>query len=260
MLVRAWFTLVWLSFRRLLWSLNTLMTLGVLALCAAGITVARVRRFLPLVEEGNDAIALEEFCGRFVIGLFTTIVVPLVALAFATTSIGGDREDRTLVFLLVRPIPRWLILLGKTVATLPLALGLTVGGYYALCRIAGPPGEQAFSMFLPAVYMMTLAYVGLFHLLAVLFRHATIMALVYALFIEAFLGNMPGIVKRIAVSFYGRSMMFEAGQSAGLDPPPAEWFVPVTATTASLSLLGVALTGLLLAIAFFQRKEYRDLT
>ncbi|MGE3409739.1 MAG: ABC transporter permease subunit [Pirellulales bacterium] len=253
-------TLAWLSFRRLLWSMNSLMTLGVMSLCVAGVLVARVTRLLPLVNEGREAAAFELFSERFVIGIFTTLVVPLVALAFATTSIGGDREDRTLLFLLVRPIPRWLILLAKTVATLPLALGITVGGYFLLCRIAGPAGERAWPLFLPAILLMTLAYVGLFHLLAVLFRHATIIALVYALFVEAFLGHMPGIVKRVAVSFYGRSMMFEVGQSAGLESPPSAWFVPIASASASLALLAIAAGGVLLALLIFQRKEYRDLT
>ena len=45
---------------------------------------------------------------------------------------------------------------------------------------------------------MTLAYVCLFHLFAVAFRHSTIIALVYAVFMEMLLGNMPGIVKRVA--------------------------------------------------------------
>ena len=89
---------------------------------------------------------------------------------------------------------------------------------------------------------------------------STIIALVYALFVEAFLGNMPGIVKRVAVSFYGRSMMFDAGQSAGLEPPQVEWFVPLASAVAATALLCIAAGALILALAVFQRKEYRDLT
>ena len=54
------------------------------------------------------------------------LIIP-AAMAFGTASVGGDREDRTLVFLLVRPIPRALVLLAKFIAALPLVLGLVVG-------------------------------------------------------------------------------------------------------------------------------------
>ena len=151
--------------------------------------------------------------------VFASFVVPICALAYGTASVGGDREDRTLVFLLVRPIPRALVLLAKFTATLPLVLGLVVGSYWLYCRLAGEVGQVAFPLYLPALVYMTLAYVCLFHLFAVAFRHSTIIALVYALFMELLLGNMPGIVKRVAVNYYGRSIMYAAGAAEGLPRP-----------------------------------------
>ncbi len=148
--------------------------------------------------------------------IFASFVVPICALAFGTASVGGDREDRTLVFLLVRPIPRALILLAKFTATLPLVLGLVVGSYWLYCQLAGEVGRVAFPLYLPAIVYMTLAYVCLFHLFAVWFRHSTILALVYALFMEVLLGSLPGIVKRVAVNYYGRSIMYAAGEQRGL--------------------------------------------
>jgi ABC-2 type transport system permease protein len=186
--------------------------------------------------------------------------VPNCALAFGTASIGGDREDRTLVFLLVRPIPRALILLAKFTATLPLVLGLIVGSYWLYCRLAGEVGQVAFPLYLPAIVYMTLAYVCLFHLFAVWFRHSTILALVYALFMEVLLGSLPGIVKRVAVNYYGRSIMYAAGAGEGLPPPDPRWFEPLSVQTASWALAGIAAGGLLLAIIVFSQREYRDLT
>jgi len=169
--------------------------------------------------------AFDQFSNEFMVFLFTSFVVPICALAYATTSIGGDREDRTLLFLLVRPIPRPLVLLAKLVATLPLVLGLVIGSYWVYCRLAGPVGATAFQLYLPAVFCMTVAYVSLFHLFAVTFRHSTIVALIYSLFMEFFLGNMPGIIKRIAVNYYARSMMYDLGSSHGMNAPDPTWFV-----------------------------------
>jgi hypothetical protein len=107
---------------------------------------------------------------------------------------------------------------------------------------------------------MTLAYVCLFHLFAVAFRHSTIIALIYALFMEVILGNLPGIVKRVAVNYYGRSIMYAAGEPEGLKPPPPEWFEPLSVSTATWTLVGIAAGGILLAAVLFSRREYRDLT
>jgi hypothetical protein len=119
---------------------------------------------------------------------------------------------------------------------------------------------MAFSLYLPALLAMTFAYVCLFHLFAVAFRHSTIIALIYALFMEVLLGNLPGIVKRVAVNYYGRSIMYSAGAPEGLKSPDPEWFQPLEPETAMWALAGIAVAGLLLALIVFSRREYRDLT
>ncbi len=253
-LFRAWTTLVWLSFRRLFWSLNTFMVM--FPLVGAGLFIVQQRG--KSIGRLSAVDAFGRFSDVFVIQLFTLFLLPICALAFATTSIGGDREDRTLLFLLVRPIPRWLILFAKWSATLPLVLALIIGSFYIYCRLAGSAADGAFRLYLPAVFLMTVAYVSLFHLFAVMFRHATITALVYALFMEALLGNMPGVIKRVAISFYGRSMMYrEVGRSVLPEPTV---FESLAVSTAAWSLGAIAIGSLLLAAVVFSRREYRDLT
>jgi len=252
-LARAWCTLAWLTFRRLLWSASTAMVLLPLAGCL--LFVLRRHSNRPYAGAGD----FRDF-SEFMILVFASFVVPLCALAFGTASVGGDREDRTLVFLLVRPIPRALILLAKFAATLPLVLGLVAGSFWLYCYLAGDVGQTAFPLYLPALVCMTLAYVCLFHLFAVSFRHSTIVALIYALFMEVLLGNIPGIVKRVAVNYYGRSIMYAAGADEGLPPPDPTWFEPMSVSAASWALVGIAAGALLLAIVVFSRREYQDLT
>lgn len=250
-LVRAWLTLVWLSFRRLLWSANTLMILFPLT----GGALFLLRRRYDRMEDVEAAFNLYS---NFLTLFFASFMIPICALAYGTASIGGDREDQTLLFLLVRPIARPLILLAKFVATLPLAVGLTAATFFVYCRLAGEPGALAYQLYLPTILCMTLAYVGLFHLFAVAWRHATIIALVYAVFMELLLGNLPGIIKRIAVNYYGRSLIYAAGAGEGLERP--EWFEPISPAIATWALAGIAGGALLLAMLVFERREYRDLT
>jgi ABC-type transport system involved in multi-copper enzyme maturation permease subunit len=251
--LRAWWTLVWISFRRLLWSGNTLMVMFPLAAGAAFL----VRRRFDLEGTSLDAFNLFSL---FLVFVFASFVVPICAVGYGTASVGGDREDRTLLFLLVRPIPRPLILLAKLTATLPLVLGLVMGTFFAYCLLAGDVGREAYYLYLPAIFYMTLAYVCLFHFFAVSFRHSTIIALIYAVFMEVLLGNMPGIVKRVAINYYGRSMMYAAGASQGLERPDPEWFEPIASSTAALMLVLFAVAGLIAALLVFQRREYSDLT
>lgn len=250
-LARAWLTLFWLTFRRLLWSSSTLMILFPLA---GGAVFLLRRRF----DQMTDIDAAFQQFSEFVIIVFVGFLAPVCALAYGTTSLGADREDRTLLFLLIRPIPRWLVLLAKFAATLPLALGLAAGGFYIYCRLAGEAGSLAYVLFLPAIIYIMVAYLGLFHLFAVLLRHSTIVALIYAVFFEFLLGNMPGIVKRAAVNYYGRSIMYALGAAEGLGRPP--WFEPLSVEAAGWGLAGIGLGSLALGLVIFQWREYRDLT
>jgi ABC-2 type transport system permease protein len=251
-LLRAWTTLFWLTFQRLALSANLLMVLVPLSACLL-FTV-----WLGGRDRGFDR-NFDDF-SEFIILVFASFVVPLCALAFGTASIGGDREDRTLVFLLVRPIPRALILVAKFVATLPLVFGLVLGSYWLYCQALGEAGRIAFPLYLPALAFTTLAYVALFHLFAVTFRHSTILALIYALFIEVLLGNMPGIAKQVAVNFYGRSLMYAAGAEEGLKQPDRRWFEPLSVASANWGLLWIVVGCLVVAMVIFARREYRDLT
>lgn len=251
--IRAWSTLVWISFERLLWSANTWMVLAPLAGC-----------FLYLLRRdyasGGYGERTFDHYSNFLIQVYASIVVPLCTLAFAAASIGGDREDRTLLFILVRPIARPLVLLAKVVATVPLALGIVVGSFYGFCRLAGEVGGLAYAAYLPAMVLVTLAYIALFHLFAVAFRHSTIIALLYSLLVEMLLGHAPGIIKRVAVNFYGRTLMFAAGRADGLEQPDPHWFEPLSPPVAAWALVGFALLALGIAIFIFQRREYRDLS
>jgi ABC-2 type transport system permease protein len=250
-LPRAAATLFWLTFRRLFWSASTLMVLFPLA----GGALFLLRKHYDRIE--NIDLAFQAF-SNFIVIVYVGFLVPVAALAYGTGSLGADREDRTLLFLLMRPVPRWLVALTKFAASLPPALGLTAGGFWLYCRLAGPAGSLAYQLFLPTVIQMTVAYLALFYLFAVVSRHSTIVALIYAFFIELLLGSMPGIVKRVAINYYGRSIMYSIGAADGLTRPA--WFEPMSAAEASWTLTIIAAGSLLAALVIFQLREYRDLT
>ena len=72
------------------------------------------------------------FSEVIVFTMFTTFLLPLWSLSFATEALGGDRENNSMIWLLSRPMPRPAIYLAKFVALLPWSLGLNVGGFALL--------------------------------------------------------------------------------------------------------------------------------
>ena len=247
--LRAFLVLLGLSFRRLLWSFNTMMVLVPLLGCVLFV----LRRRFDKISPNEQAI---EAFGTFLVFIFSSFLIPICALGFGTTALGAEREEQTLVFLLTRPIPRWQILFAKVLASLPLAAGFVMGSFTLYCLLAGSAGAFALKTYWLAILAMTTAYLGLFHLFAVAFRHPTMLALVYALFMELFVANLPGSIKQLAINYYGRSLLYSLGSTAGLKIPRG--FETIPAAQAYWTLGSITIGSLALALVLFQWKEYRD--
>ena len=81
-LFRAWVTLLWLSFRRLLWSASTLMVL--LPLSACTLFLLRGRFWLkPMSFDSFNEFSL------FLMFVFASFVVPICAVAYAHSQHRG---------------------------------------------------------------------------------------------------------------------------------------------------------------------------
>ncbi len=190
--------------------------------------------------------------------LFLSFLLPVWSLSFASEAIGGEREARSLVWLLTRPLPRPAVYLAKFIGLLPWVLGLNLGGFGLICLAAGEQGRLAFRLFWPAVLASSLAFAALFHLFGAVFRRPTVMALVYCFFLETLLGDMPGLMKRISVTFYTRCLMFEAAGAYGLTPEKPNVYQPVSAATAWVVLLGATAGLLALGMWLFSQAEYHE--
>lgn len=211
----------------------------------------------------NEQVHLQHAVPRFsravVFSIFTTFLLPLWSLSFATEGLGREREARNLLWLLTRPLSRPAIYLAKYVAILPWCLGLNLGGFALLCLAAGPPGRIALGLYWPAVLFGTLAFCALFHLMGAWFRRAAVVALLYSFFLETVAGNLPGYLKRFSISFYVRSLMFDRAESWGIEPDRPLLFMATTGAAAYVWLLGITVVLLVVGMVVFQRSEYLDL-
>ena len=92
-------------------------------------------------ESFRQQIGFVRFSWQIVFSMFTTFLLPLWSLSFATEALGREREQQNLLWLLTRPLPRPAIYLAKFVALLPWCLLLNLGGFTLLCLVAGAPAS-----------------------------------------------------------------------------------------------------------------------
>ncbi len=290
--IRAWLYLVGFSFRRQARVRQMVgIGIGLLVICLllTGAFTAtsgwdrydwRVERVKPYNAEivaggmAHAAIDQSEYMGRIrqetrplavysrwvVFLLFLGFLLPLFSLSFASGALGYEREGRSLVWLMTRPLPRSGVYLAKFLGVLPWCLAMTVGGFGVICLAGGEVGRQAFTLYAPGIFAGTVTFAAVFHLFGALFPRPAIIGLLYAFFFETMLSELPipGTLKRLSVNYYTRCLLYHAGETYDVPTESASLFVPVQPLTAWLVLIGatVAITGI--GMWLFGRNEYRD--
>jgi ABC-type transport system involved in multi-copper enzyme maturation permease subunit len=210
----------------------------------------------------NDAEYLNDWAflnfSRWVVfTMHLGFLMPLFTLAFASAGFGQERESRTMLWLLTRPLPPWAIYLGKYLGSLPWCILGSMGGFLVLCLVGGSQGWRAFLVFWPGILAGTLGLSALFHWLGAVVRRPAIVGLVYIFFFETVVANLPGSLKQLSLNYYTRSILYqEATQSlASVRPEQLEVYQPVTPETAWLTILLVMLGLTLLGMFAFRRQE-----
>lgn len=242
-----------LTIRRQLMSRQTLVGIALAILCAL-IVIAGTRQKDPSPKKLAEQVLVPTYIG---------FLMPILAICYGASTVGGEREDRTLIYLLITPMPRPLIYLTKTLSTIGLVSAWSGITLASLCWLARDAGQSTFHVFLAASLFGSAAYAALFLMLGAIFRHGTVIALAYWFFLEVLFGNMPGIIKRVSVAFYVRCMVYDAGSDLQIGPwgkTAREMFLPVSGRAASITLVCATLFLVAAGTVVFSRREYRDLS
>jgi ABC-2 type transport system permease protein len=133
------------------------------------------------------------------------IVVPLAALWFGTSAIGDLVEDRLLVYLWLKPVPRWQLPAAAVLATVTLVAPLTAVPLAASALAAGA-GELALMAVL-AASLAVCAYAGLFVAAGLWFRRAVWWGLAFVLLWENAGARASDGTARFTVTGWGRSIV-----------------------------------------------------
>lgn len=201
--------------------------------------------------------ALTNYARWVVFAIHLGFLLPLVNLAFASQAIGGEREGRTMIWLLTRPLPRPAIYVAKWLGVLPWCMAISLVTLAALGWAGGPVGRDAAWAFAPAVALGSIAYASVFHLLGAIVRRPAVMGLAYLFFFETLVANLPGSLKFLSLNYYVKSLLYDVvnARVVSLTPEALDVYAPCDAATATASLVGTAIAVTAIGAVWFSRAE-----
>jgi ABC-2 type transport system permease protein len=199
-----------------------------------------------------------------IFGLIPQALLPLTALLFASGMIQDEIDEQTLTYLLVRPIPRWLIDLVKVAATWLVTLALTAV-FTTLTFVAIHWGQddlfgQVLAVRAPiTVAVMGLglfAYVPIFGVLSLLVRRPLVVGVIYVAVLEGLVANVDFVIRQATVMYAMRVLWIR-----WLALREAEWSINLDQAPSATSCIAILLLSGAISAAIgawlFARNEFR---
>ena len=119
-------------------------------------------------------------------------LLALTAAIFASAVIAQEVEQKTIVYVLTRPIPRWKILIFRMLAAITTVFFITALAATFLSLSINRGLTDVYFRDLIALAVGAFAYTSLFTLISLLVNRAMIYCLVFAFGWETAVANMPG--------------------------------------------------------------------
>jgi ABC-2 type transport system permease protein len=170
--------------------------LGISALGALALLIGLFARL-----DDNPAQAAADAVSSYGLG----ILVPLAALWLGTSAIGDLVEDRLLVYLWLKPVPRWQLPAAAVLATVTVVVPLAVLPVAASGLVAGAT-DVAWAALLAASFA-ALAYAGLFVAAGIWFRRAVWWGLAFVLIWENVVAHTVEGIGRFTVIGWASSIL-----------------------------------------------------
>jgi ABC-2 type transport system permease protein len=182
--------------------------------------------------------------------LVVGFVMPLVALIVGTTVIGSEIDDGTAVFLMVKPIARWRIVLSKALVAAGLTAVLIVPAVIiASILLSRTDLATTLAAFTVACFLGGTAYAIAFLALSVFTSRAFLIGLAYVLIWEGVLASILEGTKFLSI----RQATLGIAAALGVDTPGQ----PLAATVSAMVLAVVIAGGFMIASWRLGRFEIR---
>ena len=175
---------------------------------------------------GEDQTSNEEFINTLLDGLLIAGILPIVTMVLATAAFGNEVEDRTLSYLVLKPVRRSLIVLPKLLASIVVG-GMVVVASGVVATLLGASDIGAVIVVLDGSAQAALAvgvallagavtYAAIFTWAGLISSRAIAFALVYVFLWEGLISTFLGGVRYLSVRGYTLSILHGLdGQSFG---------------------------------------------
>jgi ABC-2 type transport system permease protein len=152
-----------------------------------------------------------EFADGITATLVAAGILPLVMLLFGTSAFGNELGDRTLVYLMLKPVARWRIAVPKAAACVLVGgVPVAASGALAVAIVEGGDLRGAAATGV-GLLVGAAAYAAIFTWAGLATRHALIFGLVYVFIWEAVLAAYLDGIRFLSIRQYTLSLI------AGLD-------------------------------------------
>jgi ABC-2 type transport system permease protein len=202
-------TVVWLTWRQL-FARRRLYLAG--AFSFAPFLVAIIFRLTAGDLEGTSSGFLISLLREIVVGT----LLPLAALVFGTSAFGGEIDDGTLVYLLVKPIARWRVVVSKYVVAVACTIAVMVPAIvlpWVLVRTPDLPATVPLS-FLAGASIGALLYCAIFMTLGLTTRRALVLGLLYVIGLEIVLSRSIAGLRSLSIREFALSVTQAVGDAA----------------------------------------------
>jgi ABC-2 type transport system permease protein len=159
--------------------------------------------------------------GRFLEFLLIWVLIPqallpLVALLYASGIVQDEQEEQTITYLLIRPIPKWLIYSVKMAATwttaVLLVIALTILTFlanYSASDIEIASVSYRCLMASVILSLAVIAYCSLFGLMSLLTKRILVVGVLYTAIVEGLLATLPLSVRMVTIVYYTRLIAYQ---------------------------------------------------
>ncbi len=221
-------------------------SLSILALVGMDIAVAFVTR--------SEASDLETGLNTLTNDMLLGFVLPFMAMMYGIAVVRDEVEGGTLTYLLMRPISRATLYLGRLATAIVVVLAIVLGCTAAHIAILGvSPDSGRLARIVSALVLGSVCYTTLFAAIGAVFKRPFTVGLLALLLVDLPLSNLPMAARHV-------TMRANLVNIAGLEQKKEGLAALIDTQVAMSTSVGIVALVLALAAAAgimaFQRREY----
>ena len=197
------------------------------------VVLAALAIIIAIVMRSSDGGVTPEDGASFLVWYGLSIVLPFGALLVASEAFGDLRDERTLVYLWLRPVRAWSATTGAAAASLAVTFALLVVPLIVAGIILDVPVAAGATL-------AAVAYTGVFLAFGLVLSRPLLAGLLVLLVWENVIGSLSAATARLTIRSYAASLVVSEGWDVGT--PVGRSFAASVAVPLAVGAAGLLLT------------------